>query len=140
LTALLGLQETHAGVSIIGDILTAASKASELTGRVAQGRRERRERAANHFDGIAATLQEVANALRVGDFPATACERLHEQAVGLAGATEDVIGPEDAGDLADLLDRAHGVRQLAYELDHEADREQELIRLERAARHASRRG
>jgi hypothetical protein len=48
-------------------------------------------------------------------------------------ATEDVIGHTDAHDLADLLDRAHGVRQLAYELDDNADRARELIRLERAA-------
>jgi hypothetical protein len=133
LTPLKRLGETQNGVSIIGDILTAASKASELSGRAAEARRERRDRAADHFDGIAATVQQVADALRSGGFPASACERLHQQAIGLPGATKDVIGQEDAHDLAELLDRAHGVRQLAYELHDNADRERELIRLERAA-------
>jgi hypothetical protein len=120
-------------VSIIGDILSAASAASELSGRAAQARRDRRDRAAAHFDGIAATVEEVADTLRSGGFPARACERLREQAIGLPGATEDVIGTQDAHDLADLLSRAHGVRQLAYELHHVPDRERELVRLERAA-------
>jgi hypothetical protein len=133
LTLLNRPRETQRAVSIVGDILTAASKASELSNRAVQARRERRDRAAAHFDGIAATVEEVVDILRSDGFPAAACERLHQQAVGLPAATEDVIGHTDAHDLADLLDRAHGVRQLAYELDDNADRARELIRLERAA-------
>lgn len=92
-------------MGVIGDIFTVASGIDQKRDRLLTARRDTRDRTANLFDTIAATLDRVVEDLKRDEVPHGACQQMAAYAQALPDAIRDELGAEEAERMGRLLER-----------------------------------
>ena len=93
---------------------------------------ERRIRMSGLFDAIAVCLDDTANQIRAGSYPAGRCQELLTYAVELPTMIEKEVGASKAKEIGDALNGAHEVERL-FAVRTEATGEEQLVKLGEAA-------
>ena len=115
-------------------ILSVAERLWGLKTAFSELRRDRRDRVAEYFAAVSACLEQVTATLRAGEIPHGKCGEMQVYARSLAQTIGDVVGREEARELAGMLGKAHDVEWMVVDLGpHSPEREERLGKMEQAS-------
>jgi len=122
-------------ITIIDTILSVGQKLFGLRLELAKARQARKQAVADFLDAIAQSIEEASAQLKQGTYPHGKCQELLAHSQHMEAAIGDLIGQQQALELAAQLAEVYEIERLHAELESvtESDRGRKLSVLDQAA-------